>query len=395
MASEGVHERAQELRHVVAAMRVDVVLPVPGHLVADLRASRPGRTGWSRPGCTVGTTKNSSSHSAPGQQQQVAARARRRPLPSAASGRWRPPCAAGRLAAALTASSTLGPGRGVLAGVEQERVVGLQCRSTLSPTAEPLPRAGVLLEDRQLLAPRHPHEVLRAHPDEADVGDHARRPARWRRRRCVLARVGSACTFSGRTPTQTSPLASPARAAVPARDAGRRGRRARSVGAVGAGRPCRGSGWTGRGSWRRTSCAGARRAPPGAPICSIRPSFITATVSAMVMASSWSWVTWTKVMPTSVWIRLSSICIWRRSLRSRAPSGSSSSSTCGWLISARASATRCCWPPESWAGRRLAKLAELDQLEHLVDLGVDVLAALARCSPNATFSEIVRCGNSA
>ena len=41
----------------------------------------------------------------------------------------------------------------------------------------------------------------------------------------------------------------------------------------------------------------------GEPICSTRPEFITAMVSAMVMASSWSWVTCTKVRPTSVWIR--------------------------------------------------------------------------------------------
>ena len=57
-------------------------------------------------------------------------------------------------------------------------------------------------------------------------------------------------------------------------------------------------------------------------------------------------------MPTSRWICLSSICISRRSLRSRAPSGSSSSSTLGRLTRARASATRCRWPPESWVGRR-------------------------------------------
>ncbi|CAM5660333.1 hypothetical protein SALBM217S_01483 [Streptomyces griseoloalbus] len=88
----------------------------------------------------------------------------------------------------------------------------------------------------------------------------------------------------------------------------------------------------------------------GVPSCSTRPAFITATQSAMVMASSWSWVTCTKVMPTSVWMRLSSSCIWRRSFRSSAPSGSSRSSTLGWLISARATATRCCWPPESWWG---------------------------------------------
>ena len=35
---------------------------------------------------------------------------------------------------------------------------------------------------------------------------------------------------------------------------------------------------------------------------------------------------------------------------SSADSGSSSSSTCGSIARARASATRCCWPPESWCG---------------------------------------------
>ena len=74
----------------------------------------------------------------------------------------------------------------------------------------------------------------------------------------------------------------------------------------------------------------------------------------MVSASPWSWVTKTKVMPTSRWIRLSSSCIASRSLRSRAASGSSSRSAAGMFTSARARATRCCWPPESWLGRRLA-----------------------------------------
>src|SRR3954470_20690458 len=53
-------------------------------------------------------------------------------------------------------------------------------------------------------------------------------------------------------------------------------------------------------------------------------------------------------MPTSCWMRFNSSCICLRSLRSSAPSGSSSSSTVGRLTSARASATRCCCPPESW-----------------------------------------------
>ena len=60
------------------------------------------------------------------------------------------------------------------------------------------------------------------------------------------------------------------------------------------------------------------------------------------------------VMPTSRWIFFSSICRPLRSFRSSAPSGSSSSSTVGRLIRARASATRCCWPPESWRGLRFA-----------------------------------------
>ena len=86
----------------------------------------------------------------------------------------------------------------------------------------------------------------------------------------------------------------------------------------------------------------------------MRPSLKTAMRSLIVSASSWSWVTKTKVMPTSRWICLSSTCISRRSLRSRAPSGSSSSSTLGRFTRARASATRWRWPPESWCGRRAA-----------------------------------------
>ena len=101
--------------------------------------------------------------------------------------------------------------------------------------------------------------------------------------------------------------------------------------------------------------AGSSYSSTGAASCSMRPSLKTAIRSLIVSASSWSWVTNTKVMPTSRWICLSSICISRRSLRSRAPSGSSSSSTRGRLTSARASATRCRWPPESWWGRRSAK----------------------------------------
>ena len=94
---------------------------------------------------------------------------------------------------------------------------------------------------------------------------------------------------------------------------------------------------------------------------------MTAIVSAIVMASSWSCVTCTNVMPTSCWMRLSSICSCLRRRRSSAPSGSSSSSARG--------------PVDERAGERdalllaagelrrlaLAEAAELDELERLAD----------------------------
>ena len=232
------------------------------------------------------------------------------------------------------------------------------------PRAQRPAGADVLREDHQLLAPRHPHEVLGADPGEAGVG-RRRRPAG----RCgpldapssPAARAGS--SPAGRRPAgRRSPLAAGRAGIGELLAAARR--------APGRRRPCpdtRRADQVGLaeevGDERRAS--GARRARPGRPSARSGPAFMTAMVSAMVMASSWSWVTCTNVRPTSVWIRLSSICIWRRSLRSRAPSGSSSSSTAGRLTIARASATRCCWPPESWAGLRRASSAELDQLERL------------------------------
>ena len=53
----------------------------------------------------------------------------------------------------------------------------------------------------------------------------------------------------------------------------------------------------------------------------------------------------------------SSACISMRVSASRAPNGSSSSSSRGRLTRARASATRCRWPPESTAGQSSARSA--------------------------------------
>ena len=51
-----------------------------------------------------------------------------------------------------------------------------------------------------------------------------------------------------------------------------------------------------------------------------------------------------------IWIRRISSRSCRRTFASSAESGSSSSRTLGSIASARANATRCCWPPESWYG---------------------------------------------
>ena len=109
-----------------------------------------------------------------------------------------------------------------------------------------------------------------------------------------------------------------------------------------------------RGSPSRSRWPARRRAGPGVPTCSMRPSLITTISSATSIASSWSWVTKTVVTGTSSCRRRSHSRSSLRTLASRAPNGSSSSSTLGWTASARASAMRCRWPPESCDGSRSA-----------------------------------------
>lgn len=85
----------------------------------------------------------------------------------------------------------------------------------------------------------------------------------------------------------------------------------------------------------------------------ISPSDRNRTRSAQAAAAG-SWVTMTTV---ASWASTA----WRRRERisaavvvSRAPVGSSAKTTSGRVTRARAIATRCCWPPESWPGRRRA-----------------------------------------
>ena len=52
---------------------------------------------------------------------------------------------------------------------------------------------------------------------------------------------------------------------------------------------------------------------------------------------------------------------------SRLPVGSSAKMISGWLASARATATRCCWPPESSLGRCWSRSLQTDGVDHLVE----------------------------
>src|SRR5215467_8125224 len=102
------------------------------------------------------------------------------------------------------------------------------------------------------------------------------------------------------------------------------------------------------------------------------------------------------VTPTSSCSAFSSICRALRSLASRAPRGSSSKSTAGFRTRALASATRCCWPPDSWLGRRFWKPPSCTRLRaSAVFLPASSLGTSLYRSPNETFCSTVRKGKSA
>ena len=109
----------------------------------------------------------------------------------------------------------------------------------------------------------------------------------------------------------------------------RRPRSARRTASPGAGRSPRASRPARRGPRRRRRCGRRARAPRAGRASRRRTSRPSRGAR--------------DAAPTSISSRI---------LRSSADSGSSSSSTCGRLTSARASATRCIWPPESSCARR-------------------------------------------
>ena len=82
----------------------------------------------------------------------------------------------------------------------------------------------------------------------------------------------------------------------------------------------------------------------------MRPSHITATRSARVKASSWSWVTKMAAAPARFKIWRTSVRTLTRSRASRLEKGSSNRINAGDGASARARATRCASPPDSSCG---------------------------------------------
>ena len=77
---------------------------------------------------------------------------------------------------------------------------------------------------------------------------------------------------------------------------------------------------------------------------------------------------------------------------SRLPVGSSAKITVGRETSARAIATRCCWPPESSAGRCLRRSLSADPVDHPVDPGRRRALRPAIWSGRRTFSSAVSIG---
>ena len=117
-------------------------------------------------------------------------------------------------------------------------------------------------------------------------------------------------------------------------------------------------------------------APPAAvsALLAIRPE-CRCTTRSQRAASAVSWVTSTSVVPCSRWPRNSSSMISPPVASSRLPVGSSATRIAGSGASARASATRCCSPPESCGRIMRQAAAEPDRVELALGAGERVARA--------------------
>src|ERR1700761_5290404 len=126
----------------------------------------------------------------------------------------------------------------------------------------------------------------------------------------------------------------------------------------------------------------------------IWPASMNTTRLATSRANPISWVTTSMVMPSlarSTMVSSTSLTI----SGSSAEVGSSNSITLGFMVSARAIATRCCWPPDIWPGYLLAWCGILTRSRYFIAAASASFCGTLRTQIGASvqFSSTVRCGN--
>ncbi len=138
---------------------------------------------------------------------------------------------------------------------------------------------------------------------------------------------------------------------------------------------------------------GASNSVCGVSTCCSCPSRSTQTRLPRVIASTWSWVTYTVVVPSRSCSWFSAARIETRSLASRFDSGSSIRNAAGSRTIARPIATRCRCPPDSAAGLR-ARYGSRPS-SSAASPTRRLISAFGVCrsfSPNARLSATVMCG---
>ena len=93
-------------------------------------------------------------------------------------------------------------------------------------------------------------------------------------------------------------------------------------------------------NWATKGLAGFENISFGVPICCTTPSFMMTILSAIPIASDWSWVTYKMLLCVSLWIRLISLRISIFSFASRLDRGSSIRRSPGLSASGRPKAPR-------------------------------------------------------
>ncbi len=125
------------------------------------------------------------------------------------------------------------------------------------------------------------------------------------------------------------------------------------------------------------------------------PRFITATVSAIVMASSWSWVTWMKVRPDLGLDALELDLHLAAQLEVERAERLVEQQHLG-VVDQRAGERDALLLAAGELGRLAAReLGHLHQLERVVGPRLAASFSLRRLGPKATLSRMVRCGKRA